>query len=158
MNIIPRRRRASLLPSPAGIEDLWNRFWHELPNGNGDSESRLPEAFRTGHVPAVNIAETEESFSVTLDCPGLDEKDFKIETMGNDLMISGERKWEEEKEGKEYRLVESQYGRFARTVRLPENARIEPAEVDATYKNGVLTITIPKVEKTPTAKIEVHSG
>jgi HSP20 family protein len=153
MNIIPWRRRES--PMPGDLDDIWNRFW--APN-NGDYFDHLPETFRARAYPAVNVAETEDGFTITMDSPGLDQKDFEIETMGNQLLISGERKWEEEKKGKEFRRVESQYGKFERSVLLPENARIEPDRIDASYAKGVLTITVPKLERTPAAKIPVHAG
>ena len=153
MNIIPWRRRESLMPGD--LDDFWNRFW---TTGNGNAFDHLPEAFRTRAFPAVNVAETEDGFTITVDCPGLDKKDFEIETMGNQILISGERKWEEEKKGKEFRRVESQYGKFERTVLLPENARIEPDKIDASYAKGVLTITMPKLERTPASKIPVHAG
>lgn len=153
MNIIPWRRRE--FPSTFEWDDLWSRFWGD---GNEGIASHLPEVFRARPFPAVNIAETEDSFCITIDCPGLEEEDFQIETMGNQLLISGERKWEEEKKGKEFRRVESQYGKFERTVQLPENARTEAEKVDASYTKGVLTITVPKLEKTPSSKIPVHAG
>ena len=77
--------------------------------------------------------------------------------MGSQILISGERKWEEEKKGKEFHRVESQFGSFERIVQLPENVRADPEKIDAAYKKGVLKITVPKLEKTPTAKIPVHS-
>ena len=153
MNITPWRRRE--YPSAFDWDDLWTRFWGD---GNEGIASHLPEVFRTRLYPAVNVAETEDSFCITIDCPGLEEKDFQVEMMGNQLLISGERKWEEEKKGKEYRRVESQYGKFERTVPLPENARADAKKMDASYKKGVLTITVPKREKTPSAKIPVHAG
>jgi HSP20 family protein len=155
MNIIPWRRGQNGSLAEFDIEDFFNRFW----GGNGDSFSRrLPEVFQSRGVPAVNISESADSFCITVDCPGMTEKDIQVEAMGNSLLISGERKWEEEKEGKEYRRVESHYGRFQRSVALPENVRVEPGEVDATYNNGVLSIKIPKIERTPATKIEVRAG
>jgi len=155
MNLIPWRRRESLLPFSTDFDDFFRRFWE---NGDRELTSHLPEVFRSRSFPALNVAETEDSFSITVDCPGLEEKDIQVEAMGNNLVVSGERKWEEEKKGKEYRRVESQYGKFERTIPLPDNVRIEAGEVDATYKKGVLTITVPKLEKTPTAKIRVTAG
>ena len=113
MNIIPWRRRESPLASSFDLDDLWSRFMTHEP---GDPASHLPEVFRHRTFPAVNIAETEDNYCITMDCPGLDEDDFEIEVMGGQLLISGERDWEEEKKGKEYRRVESQYGKFERTV------------------------------------------
>lgn len=154
MNIIPWRRREALAPANLDLEDLWSRFWG---NGHDDFTGNLPEVFRGRLMPAVNVAETEESFCITMDCPGLDEDDFQLETMGNQLLISGERKWEEEKKGKEFRCVESQYGKFERTVQLPENARTDSELIEASYNKGVLTVTVPKVQKTPATKIPVRT-
>ncbi len=154
MNLIPRLRRESPTSGDFDFDEFWSRFWG---NGGEGMASRLPEMFRTRRFPAVNIAETEDSFCITMDCPGLEENDFEVQAMGRQLIISGERKWEEEKKGKEFRRVESQYGKFERTVELPENARNEPEQVDASYKKGILTITVPKLEKTPAGKIPVHA-
>jgi HSP20 family protein len=153
MNIIPWRRSESLTPRTFDFDDMWSRFF-----GNGEEglTTRIPDFFKSIPLPAVNIAETEDEFSITMDCPGLDEDDFEIQTMGKQLIISGERKWEEEKKGKEFRRVESRYGKFERTVQLPENALMEPEKIDACYKKGILTLTVPKLEKTPTTKIPVH--
>ena len=154
MNIIPWRRTESLPSSGPSIEDMWNRLW---AHGNGEKLSHLPEMFRSGPLPPVNISETEGNFCITMDCPGLDEDDFQIESMGNQLVISGERKWEDEKKGKEFHRVESQYGSFERTVQLPDNVRHDPESFEATYKKGILQVVVPKREKTPSAKIPVHA-
>jgi len=155
MNLIPRRNRNSFSKLPTDFEEFFSRFWE---NGNHEFAEQLPEIFRGRGFPAVNVAETESEFQVTVDCPGLAESDISVQAMGHSLVVSGERKWEQEKKGKEYRRVESQYGMFERTIPLPENVRIEAGQVDASYKNGVLTILVPKLEKTPLAKIPVHAG
>jgi len=154
MKIVPWQRSDSPITAESNVDDLWRRFWG---NGGEGMTSQLPELFRRRPVPAVNIAETEDTFCITMDCPGLEENDFEIQAMGKQLIISGERRWEEEKKGKEYRRVESQYGRFERTVQLPENAGTDPDKINASYKKGVLTVTVAKLEKTPAAKIRVRA-
>lgn len=154
MNIIPWHRRAAPLEN-LGVEDLFARFFG---NGEGSLTSHLPKVFGERLTPAVNIAETEDSFCITMDCPGLSEEDFKIEMMGTYLVISGERKWEEEKKGKDFRRVESQYGSFQRSVELPGNVKAAADEIQASYKKGVLEITVPKHERTPAATIPVTSA
>jgi HSP20 family protein len=154
MNITPWRRREAAMPYFSEIEDFMNRLW----GGNGDYSNQLPEVFRNRLFPAVNIAEAEDSFTITMDCPGLTEKDFQIEAIGSNLIISGERKWEEEKKGKEFRRVESQYGKFERTVQLPDRANLAPEGVQASYSQGVLTVTVPKAKKTAAARIQVRGG
>jgi HSP20 family protein len=116
----------------------------------------LPEVFRTTNLPPVNVSETDKAFSIAFDLPGLEEKDIDVKVMGNQLSISAERKWEEEKKGREFYRVESQFGRFERSVTLPENLKVGAG--DANYKKGVLTVTLPKMETTPPQKISVKSS
>ena len=155
MNIIPWRRREPPVSTGTDLDEFFQRFWGD---GNGDLLGHLPEVFRARPVPPVNIAETEDSFSITMDCPGLDEGDFLLETMGKQLLISGERNWEQEKKGKEFRRVESQYGKFQRTVQLPDNANTSADAIQATYRKGILTVLVPKLERTPASKIPVQTG
>jgi HSP20 family protein len=154
MKLTPWRRPESSLALP-DLEDFFKGLW-----GNGETPfaSHLPEVFQRRAFPAVNVAETEGSYSITLDCPGLEEDEIQVEVMGGMLVISGERKWDEETKGKEFHRVESQFGEFERRIQLPENANPDADKIEASYKKGVLTIGIPKVEKTPTSKIPVHSG
>ena len=155
MNIIPWKRRESPLSSAFDLDEIWGRFFEPGENG---FRSHLPELFRTTPMPPVNIAETEDGYTITMDCPGLEEDDFEVQAMGQQLVISGERRWEDEKKGKEFRRVESQYGKFERVVQLPENARTDSKEIHATYKKGILTVRVPKVEKTPAARIPIQFG
>jgi HSP20 family protein len=151
MNLIPRRARneASLFKNE--LDDLFGRFFEtDIPN--------LPAAFTRNVIPPVDVAETEKNWTVSVQLPGLSEKDIQVQILGNQLVVSGERKWEDEKKGKEFHRVESQYGSFQRSIALPENARLDPDSIAASYKKGILEITIPKVEPTPAAKIPVKAG
>lgn len=152
MKILPWRERPSPISLQSELEELMNRFPFK------DSASRLPEIFGRRVVPPVNIAETEKSWCVSVELPGLQEKDIQVQLMGEQLLISGERKWEEEKRNKEYHTVESQYGSFERSIRLPANVRLDPENISATYKRGILEVTVPKLEPTPAAKIPVRSN
>jgi len=152
MNILPWRDRYSPASLRSEVDSLLGRF----PFMEG--ETRLPEVFGRRAMPPVNIAETEKNWSVAVELPGLNEKDIRVEIMGEQLVISGERKWEEEKKNKEYRSVESQYGSFERSIQLPSNLRLEPEHITATYKRGILEVTVPKLEPTPAAKIPVKAG
>jgi HSP20 family protein len=159
MSLIPWRNRAEgqvALQSP--LEDFWKddlfkNFWDVIDGGR----NRLPAAFRARAYPAMNVSESENHYLVSLELPGMDVKDVNIELMGNQLQISGERKWEEEKKGKEFHRVESQYGSFARTLTLPENARMDREAIEAMFQKGVLEIRIPKLEPTPAAKIPIRT-
>jgi HSP20 family protein len=103
----------------------------------------------------LNVSENEKAFVVALEAPGMDEKDINVQLMGNQLLISGEKKIEQERKEKEWRTVECQYGAFQRTVTLPSNVRSD--QIEAVYKKGVLTLTIPKVEPTPSTKVKIKA-
>jgi HSP20 family protein len=153
MNLIPTRERNGLSLFRSELDNLFNRF------GENDwPESNLPAVFRRASFPPINVAETEKNFSVSVELPGLNEKDIQVQVMGQQLVISGERKWEDEKKNKEYHRVESQYGSFQRAIALPENLRLDPDSISATYKKGILDVTFPKVEPTPAAKIPVKAS
>jgi len=152
MKLLPWRRNDELTAFRDEFDELFNRFFTDEPLGamtlkNGST-----------FLPPMNLAETDKTFAVTIEVPGMTEKDVHVEVRGRELVVTGERKWEEEKKGKEFRRVESCYGAFERRIELPENARLESDALVATCKKGILEITIPKVEPTPVAKIPVKAG
>jgi HSP20 family protein len=153
MNVIPWRKREGDAVLRPEFDDLFNRFFEPFEW----RRNRLPEAFASESFPAMNVAESESHFLVTLELPGLEAKDVNIELMGNQLQVSGERRWEEEKKCKEFHRVESQFGRFARTLALPENLRLRKESIEATFQRGVLEIRIPKLEPTPAERIPIKA-
>lgn len=152
MTLIPWRKNEGSVAT-SDLDELFKNFWDPF---NG-FRSRLPAAFETRNVPPMNVSESEHHFTVTVELPGLEAKDVNIEVMGNQLSITGERKWEEEKKGKEYHRVESQYGKFSRALTLPDNLRLDRESIEATFQKGLLEIKVPKVEPTPAAKIPIRS-
>lgn len=104
---------------------------------------------RNGSVPTfspnVDIAETDKAFEIQFHVPGIKKDDIKIEINDDRLTVSGERKFENEKKEKNYHSVESYYGSFSRSFYLPDNVKSD--KVDANYKDGILTIEVPKDEK-----------
>jgi HSP20 family protein len=154
MNLITRRRPTT----PFTLQDDFEERFKSLMEPFFDGfRSRLPEAFETRTFPPVNVSESEKHYSISVDLPGMDAKDIDVELMGNQLTISGERKWEEEKKDKEYHRVESQYGSFSRSLTLPDNLRFDRESIEATFQKGLLEIKVPKVEPTPVAKIAVKA-
>lgn len=110
----------------------------------------------TGFVrwaPRVDIAEEDGNYELTADLPGLKKDDIKIEIHDNTLTLRGEKKIEEEKKEKSYRLAERCYGEFVRTFTLPEN--VNKDTIEAEFKDGVLKLTIPKTEQPKPTQIEV---
>ena len=97
--------------------------------------------------PSMDISETKDSLVVKAEVPGMDQKDIRIALQENLLTITGEKRQEKEEKEERYHRVERSYGAFTRGVRLP--VAVDGSRVVATFKNGLLTVTLPK---TPAAK------
>ena len=93
-------------------------------------------------MPAVDVNETEKEFFLTADMPGLDKKDVSIDIHDGVITIKGERAIDNEKSTDGYQIRERQLGSFNRSFRLPDN--VNEDKVAAKFKNGVLTVTLPK--------------
>ncbi len=105
-------------------------------------------------VPAVNEKEDEKAYYIEVDLPGVKKEDIHVEVKDNMLTISGERKFKKEEKEEGYTRVESFFGKFERKFTLPTDADAE--KIEAKVEDGVLHITIPKIEsKESTKKIEV---
>jgi HSP20 family protein len=103
--------------------------------------------------PSLDLAETDGALEVRLDIPGMEAKDIDIQVNGNMLTISGERKEEREEKGKTYHRVERRCGSFSRSVTLP--CPVNEQAVEAQYKNGTLTVKLPKTDEAKARKITV---
>lgn len=102
--------------------------------------------YETFSIPAVNIIENLPNFVVEIAAPGLSKEDFKIEVEEETLKISSEKaNREEEIENSQYRKREFNYKSFERSFKLPENIEID--KIQARYENGVLKVTLPKMEE-----------
>lgn len=100
---------------------------------------------RVINVPSVNVSETDKEFVVCLATPGMDRKDFKVESTEDTLTISAEKEKEEKEERNgRYNRREYNYSSWSRSFTLPENCNRD--KIDAEYKNGELLIHIPKME------------
>jgi HSP20 family protein len=122
-----------------------------------DSVSRLfGEPGSRPWTPAVDIFETENDLVLKADLPEVDPKNVDIQIENGTLTLKGSRVFEAEKNGKGYHRIERSYGSFVRAFSLPET--VDPENVKADFKNGVLTMTIAKKEvaKPRTIKVEVH--
>ena len=95
--------------------------------------------------PGADVIETEKMYEIQLALPGMEKKDINIDVNEGVLTISGERKFENEDEGRNYFMVETHYGSFSRSFNLPE--LVDSSKIDAAYKNGILYIELPKDEK-----------
>jgi HSP20 family protein len=104
-------------------------------------------------TPSLDLAETDGALEVRMDVPGMEAKDIDIQVNNNLLTVSGERKEEREEKGKTYHRVERRVGSFSRSVTLP--CPVNEGAVDAQYKNGILTIKLPKTDEAKAKKITV---
>jgi len=142
----------------------WNP-WRELE----DMEKRLSTIFGRTSVatsgekkeaiavaewsPLVDISEDDKEYVVKAELPEMKKEEIKISVHDDVLSITGERKYEKEEKGKKYHRVERSYGSFMRSFTLPEDA--DGSKVHAEYKDGVLTVRLPKSEKAKPKSIEV---
>jgi HSP20 family protein len=106
--------------------------------------------------PSVDISENDKEIKVSAELPGLDDDDIQV-TLDRDLLtISGEKKEEKEDKRQNYYRLERSYGSFRRSLRLP--AEVEADKIEATFKNGVLKITLPKTAASHRKRITVKAG
>lgn len=123
--------------APSLISEFFNP-WNDWLESKGFSSGLLT-------VPSVNIMENDAKYQLSLAAPGLTREDFQIDVEGNVLTIRSEKEeQEEQKEGK-YTRKEYGYASFVRSFSLPEDVKQE--RIDARYKDGVLTITLPRKEE-----------
>jgi HSP20 family protein len=136
------------------LPDLFGDFDRDLNRLMGFFNEPNGNAEMTAWSPRVNLAETENEYLVTVDLPGLDRDDIHVEMKQGDLWITGERKHEVEQSGQNWHRMESSFGSFRRMIRLGEH--VDSSHINAEYKDGVLRITVPKVEAAKPHRIEVR--
>jgi len=152
LSLIPRRN-ARNTPARWGwdVDRLFDNFFQGV-----DLAPVLNEGVSM-FQPRLDIVETEKEVRITADLPGLEEKDIELSLNENTLSLKGEKKSEEEEEGKNFYRRERTYGAFYRDIELP--AEVEASKVEATFKNGVLTVVLPKQEKKEESKkISIKAG
>jgi HSP20 family protein len=112
--------------------------------------------FDVNFSPAVDIEESDLNYVLSFDIPGMKKDDIKIEMVGNQLMVSGERVEEKDTGRKGNRYTERRYGSFQRVFTLPQD--IDANKIDANYENGVLSLTVPKSQKSQARQIKIGEG
>lgn len=140
-----------------------NRLFDDFFGGSGmqpfgrDPWPRLQGALGIAY-PAVDAAESEKDYRITAELPGMSEKDVEVTLAGGMLTVRGEKKEEKEERKQDYHMSERRYGSFSRAFRLPEDA--DPERIEATLKDGVLTVIVPKAEQAQAArrKIEIRQA
>lgn len=172
-DLVPKSLTKKLSPARRSEEDdafsrlhrEMNRMFDEFSQGWGLSSRfwRTPfdmlEGGRAGAwLPTVDVSETEREVKVTAELPGMDEKDVQVGLSNGLLTLSGEKKTEREgKDGSVHRS-ERTYGSFHRTLALP--AEVNPDKVEAVFRKGVLTVTLPKTASAQSRvrRVDVKAG
>jgi len=109
-----------------------------------------------GFLPRLDVSENDREVVVTAELPGMDEKDVDVSLSNGRLVSSGEKKDQREEKNRAYHLVERSYGSFSRAVDLGE--AVDSGKAAAAYKNGILTVTVPKTEAAKPRKISIKSS
>ena len=137
------------------LEDIENRIGTLLGRppmlpGNGGTKESVTLA---EWAPVADITEDDKEYVVKAELPDVKKEDVKVTVENGTLTISGERKFEKEEKGKKYHRIERSYGSFLRSFILPEGA--EGDKVKAEFKDGMLTVHLPKSEQAKAKTIEV---
>jgi len=159
---LPAQQEPSALGSLARLHQDMDRLFENafrdfgLPSFFGE-QPRLGASLETVFLrPKVDISSTDQEYVMTVEVPGVAEEDLKLE-LGHDgtLSIRGEKRQEDDHKGKNFHRVERSYGSFERTLSLPDDVNLD--KIQASFKNGVLTITCLRqaLAQTPKRQIEI---
>lgn len=107
----------------------------------------------TGWAPRADVHENDNAFVVQLDLPGVEKDNVKVKFEDDTLVVSGERKYESNVDEKNFHRVERIYGSFTRSISIPKE--VDSEKISASFKNGVLEITLPKTEEVKPKEIEI---
>ncbi len=117
-----------------------------------DADASLTGAFS----PALDVEESDNDFTLHIEVPGVRPEDVEVSIEENMLTVAGSRDFYAERDAEGFRRVERRFGRFHRAVRLPD--RVDPDAVTASYKDGMLTVTVPKSESAKPRKVAIATA
>jgi HSP20 family protein len=141
----PAREISSL---QSDINRLFNSFFDTPGGGNGGTLRRW--------IPPMDLVETEDSFVLKADLPGLTESDLNLEVEDNVLTISGERKAEHESRERGWYRVERAFGSFSRSLTLPDG--VDADAISARFDRGVLEVRVPKPEERKPRRVQIQAS
>jgi HSP20 family protein len=165
---IPERWREPLGHLRDELQNIVERWFPTPHNGGREQRGNIPVRYQelvpedpfwspSRHFfssPTIDIDETDDDVVVTADLPGLEPHDFAVEIVGERLLIRGEKKHQSNRTGHGYTYSERSYGAFARALQFP--CEVAPDKARATYKQGVLRITLPKSEHAKATRVKIH--
>lgn len=132
------------------IEDMFDRYTRAIGRPRNDRQQVSGD---TDWSPRVDIHETESEFVISAEIPGISKKDVQVNVDDGILTISGTREQESDEKGKNFHRIERHYGSFRRSFTLPDN--VDENTIKASFKDGILNLSIPKIPKTETKAIEI---
>ncbi len=138
----------TLLMRPEPFSNDVTRLFNTLLGGEGETSR--------GWTPAMDLVEAEDHFVLKADLPGLSEEDVSIEVHDNTLRVSGERRSEHERRERGWHRVERSFGRFSRSLTLPEG--VDAEVISATFDKGVLEVRVPKPEQRKPRRVEIQAA
>ena len=146
--MIPRRSLSELEAMERHFENVFGRpflpsVWRHIPT------------VEMGWTPAIEVFEREDKYMVKAELPGMKEEDIDISVVGDTLTIKGERKAESEVKEEDYYCCERSYGSFSRSIAVPSN--VDAKKIEASYEDGVLEVSLPKVPEVKPKKITVSA-
>lgn len=145
-----RRRGGNLFNELNDIQREMNRLFDDFFS---ERQSGLAEG---AWMPAVDVSENEATMIVRAELPGMKQEDIELNLQENVLTLKGEKKKETKEDQENFHRVERSYGSFSRTFTLPANVKQE--DIKATFKDGVLEISLPKAEEAKAKKIAISAG
>jgi HSP20 family protein len=131
----------------AGLQDEVSRMFSQVFGAD------TPVTSAGAWSPALDVEETDAEFILHVELPGMSPDDVEIAIEESVLTVTGERRFYDDRNEEGFRRVERRYGRFHRAVRLPD--RVKPDEIDASYRDGLVTITVPKAPEARPRRIKV---
>lgn len=144
----PVQQHAPEPSCPWGCPGWWLEDWEKF------IDQRFDHASPYRYTTSSKMTENEKFYLISIDLPGIAKKDLNIETVGNRIMVSGERKDETEKKEKSSSMSEHSYSSFKQSFVLPDDADL--GKIEAALKDGVLKISVPKTGKRVTKKVEIE--
>ena len=131
------------------IQGRLNRFFNESPLRTVPGEG----VFFADWAPPVDVEETDKEYLIKAELPEVKKEDVKVQMLDGVLTIEGERKQEKEEKGKKFHKMERSYGKFVRQFSLP--TEIEPAKIQAEFKDGMLNVHLPKTAEAKPKAVDV---
>ena len=136
------------------VEREFNRLARTFDNRFGLSQGKEDDEYDNAvWTPLTDIFEDDNKYKLKIDLPGVSKEDLKLSFKNGELCISGERKQEKEEKNGQYHRIERTFGKYYRSFRLPE--LIKSDKIDAEFKDGQLTVSIPKAEEAKPKELEI---